>query len=239
MDKMLDRELVKQSLALMKEEPLDETLAKAVLCEIVGIDSEPQSTNLFEFMKYQIIDMKTQLDQMMEFLKKTSDFKTIKSTKLAIVLQQYDYLLQDFTVVFDQTGNNPTIYFKNRCDQETIYEAYDFLNLELSKLIGFREIDYQTMSRAIMKAFNFIKYTEKSEELNLGNSLVLEKAYALLLSRKNRQYITIPDLKKLITSLNYTTKQIETILLDSGWEIVTSGKCKTKFFKPKNNSLSI
>ena len=236
MDKMLDRDLVKHSLALLKEDPLDESLAKAVLCEIVGIDSEPQNTNLFEFMKYQIIDMKTQLDQMMEFLKKTSDFKVIKSTKLAIVLQQYDYLLQDFSVVFDESGNNPVIYYQDKCDQETIYEAYDFLNLELSKLIGFREIDYQTISRAIMKAFNFIKYSEKSQQLNLGNALVLEKAYALLASRKNRQYITIPDLKKLITSLDLTTKQIETVLLDSNWEIVYSGKCKTKFFRPANEN---
>ena len=230
---MLDTDLVKHSLALFKEDPLDESLAKAVLCEIVGIDSEPQSSNLFEFMKYQIIDMKVQLDQMMEFLKKTSDFKVIKSTKLALVLQQYSYLIEDFTVVFDEFGNNPIIHYRGNHDAETIYKAYDFLKLELSKVIGFRELDVQTISRAIMSAKNFIEYSEQAKDINLGNALVLEKAHALLKSRKNRKLITIPQLKSLITSLDLTTKEIETILLDANWEIVFSGKCKTKFFCPK------
>lgn len=61
------------------------------------------------------------------------------------------------------------------------------------------------------------------------------KAYALFYSRGNRKNITIPELKRTIDSVDLTTKEVQDILLNAGWEYTTSGTCPTKFFKPKGN----
>jgi hypothetical protein len=44
---------------------------------------------------------------------------------------------------------------------------------------------------------------------------------------------TIIELKRTIDSVDLTTKEIQDILLNAGWEYTTSGTCPTKFFKPK------
>lgn len=104
-------------------------------------------------------------------------------------------------------------------------------------LLKYQEHQFELFTfRADEKLKHDLSISEEISSVQTINALVLEKAYALLASRKNRQYITIPDLKKLITSLDLTTKEIETVLLDSNWEIVYSGKCKTKFFRPANEN---
>jgi hypothetical protein len=64
------------------------------------------------------------------------------------------------------------------------------------------------------------------------NEKIIEKAYELKQSRANRKNITIPELKKVIKSTDLSTQEIEAILLVAGWEIVKSGSCATKFFRP-------
>jgi hypothetical protein len=65
-----------------------------------------------------------------------------------------------------------------------------------------------------------------------AEEVVLEKAYSLVNSRANRKNITIPALKKVICSVELSTQEIESILLAAGWEVVKSGSCATKFFRP-------
>jgi hypothetical protein len=64
-------------------------------------------------------------------------------------------------------------------------------------------------------------------------SLIIEKAYALIASHPNKKKITIPELKKTISSTEISSKEAEEVLLNAGWEIFKSGTCPTKFFRPK------
>jgi hypothetical protein len=66
-----------------------------------------------------------------------------------------------------------------------------------------------------------------------AKEVILEKAYSLINSRGNRKNLTIPELKKQLTSVTLTTKEVQDILLNAGWEIVKLGTCATKFFRPK------
>lgn len=63
--------------------------------------------------------------------------------------------------------------------------------------------------------------------------LILTKAYTLINSRGNRKNLTIPELKKQLTSVSLSTKEVQDILINAGWEIVKLGTCATKFFRPK------
>jgi len=55
----------------------------------------------------------------------------------------------------------------------------------------------------------------------------------LIASHPNKKKITIPELKKTISSTEISNKEAEEVLLNAGWEIFKSGTCPTKFFRPK------
>jgi hypothetical protein len=83
-----------------------------------------------------------------------------------------------------------------------------------------------------MQAKNYLEYDKELFDCDIINALVIEKAYELKQSRANRKNITIPALKKVICSVELSTQEIESILLAAGWEVVKSGSCATKFFRP-------
>ena len=231
----IEPSLVIQLQGEFKKDPVDMEMAKACVAEIVGMDQEPYTTNTL-----QLIDSITRLfkSENAKLLRSIEERKGLKPTKLALILQQYNFLLQDFEVHADVDGNNLQILYKDQSDDLTMYKAYDYLKIELAKYIGFVEFDYRTLSRAIMMAKNFLQYEEEFVTNNLREALVIEKAYFLLNSRRDRKLITIPDLKKTITSFTLTTKEFERMLLAANWEIVKSGSCATKFFRPLQTALT-
>jgi hypothetical protein len=114
-----------------------------------------------------------------------------------------------------------------------MYEAFDNLKIDLAVYIGFKEFDYKVLSHAIMMAKNFLKREEKDFIETMVDSLIIERAYQLLKSRKDRNKVTIPEIRKSFAAdLKVSTKEVERILLNAGWEFVTSGTCPTKFFRP-------
>ncbi|MCA2593975.1 MAG: hypothetical protein IM526_02290 [Microcystis sp. M38BS1] len=64
------------------------------------------------------------------------------------------------------------------------------------------------------------------------NHAIIEKAYTIVDSHPNKRKITIPELKKTMPYGEISTKEIEEVLLEAGWEIFKSGTCPTKFFRP-------
>lgn len=226
-------QLVHSLTAELKRKPIDFDTAKDIIGEITDLQSEAERikvTNLFALVCSQLI---SEAVKAREGSSGKADTKTIKPNKLALVLKDNEYLLTDFTVVFDNNNENPKICYKGNWDSATIYKAYDYLRLELSRFIGYREYDNSTISRAIMQAKNYLQYDREMVECNMVDAFVIEKAYSLINSRGNRKNLTIPELKKQLTSMTLSTKEVQDILVNAGWEIVKLGTCATKFFRPK------
>ena len=61
--------------------------------------------------------------------------------------------------------------------------------------------------------------------------LIIERAHLLLNSRKDKNKISIPELRKSFSQdLKISTREIEQILLNAGWKVKKFGTCATKFF---------
>lgn len=225
-----DSRLVHSLKAELKRLPPDLEVVKQAVAELTDVDSEPSKTKVATLITMMVSQFASEIAKLTQA---QDEGKTIKPNKLALVLKNNEYLLLDFSVVFDSKNENPRIYYKEVCDTASVYKAYDYLRQELTRFIGYREFDNQTIARAIMQAKNYLDYDKDLLDCNIINALVIEKAYELKQSRANRKNITIPELKKVIKSTDdLSTQEIEAILLVAGWEIVKSGSCATKFFRP-------
>lgn len=214
----------------LKRIPPDIEIIKQVIAELTDVDSEPSKTKVAVVFATVVSQLASEISKL---AKAQDEGKSIKPNKLALILKNNEYLLADFSVIFDENKENPKIHYKGASDTETIYKAYDYLRRELAAFIGYREFDNSTISRAIMQAKNYLEYDKELFDCNTVNALVIEKAYELKQSRANRKNITIPALRNIISSVDLSTQEIESILLGAGWEIVKSGSCATKFFRPK------
>ncbi len=224
-----DSQLVHSLRTELKRIPPDLEIVKQAVAELTDVDSEPSKTKVATLITMMVSQFASELSKL---TKAQDEGKTIKPNKLALVLKNNEYLLADFSVIFDESKENPKIYYKGASDAETIYKAYDYLRRELAAFIGYREFDNSTIARAIMQAKNYLEYDKELFDCDIINALVIEKAYELKQSRANRKNITIPALKKVICSVELSTQEIESILLAAGWEVVKSGSCATKFFRP-------
>ena len=217
----------------VRRTPPDFATTRKIISELTGVDEEPSLTKVTQVVELLSQSLLSEIAKLIAANENTREGKTIKPNKLALILRQNTYLLNDFDVIADKNGENLKIHYKNKSDTVTVYKAYDYLRLELSRFVGYREFDNSTIARAIMQAKNYLEYDKDFIECNITDALVIEKAYALLNSRNNRKNITIPALKKTIDSVDLTTKEIQDILLNANWEYSTSGTCPTKFFRPK------
>jgi hypothetical protein len=217
----------------VRRTPPDFETTRRIISELTGVDEEPSLTKVTQVVELLSQSFLSEVAKLIAANENTREGKTIKPNKLALLLRQNTYLLNDFDVVADENGENLKIHYKGKSDTVTVYKAYDYLRLELARFVGYREFDNRTISRAIMQAKNYLEYDKDFIDCNIADALVVEKAYALFYSRGNRKNITIPELKRTIDSVELTTKEIQDILLNAGWEYTTSGTCPTKFFKPK------
>lgn len=219
----------------VRRTPPDFETTRRIISELTGVDEEPSLTKVTQVVELLSQSFLSEVAKLIAANENTREGKTIKPNKLALLLRQNTYLLNDFDVVADEDGENLKIHYKGKSDTVTVYKAYDYLRLELARFVGYREFDNRTISRAIMQAKNYLEYDKDFIDCNIADALVIEKAYALFYSRGNRKNITIPELKRTIDSVDLTTKEVQDILLNAGWEYTTSGTCPTKFFKPKGN----
>lgn len=218
----------------VRRTPPDFETTRRIISELTGVDEEPSLTKVTQVVELLSQSFLSEVAKLIAANENTREGKTIKPNKLALLLRQNTYLLNDFDVVADEDGENLKIHYKGKSDTVTVYKAYDYLRLELARFVGYREFDNRTISRAIMQAKNYLEYDKDFIDCNIADALVVEKAYALFYSRANRKNITIPELKRTIDSVDLTTKEVQDILLNAGWEYTTSGTCPTKFFKPKH-----
>lgn len=213
----------------LKKDPMDFGITKRILVELIEFDAEPVTTNMIKVMQLIVALLTSEIAR----LKQADSTKYVRANRLAVILQNNPYLLEEFTVVEDAEAGTIKINWRGKCDKPTVYRGYDYLRIELRRFIGHAEFDNSTIARAIMQAKNYMRYDKEYLEVGTLQALIIEKAYSLLESHPNKRRITIPELKKIITSINLSTKEIEEVLLNADWEIVKSGTCPTKFFKPK------
>ena len=226
----LDSSLVRQLKSKVQENPVDVDFVKAVLCEIVGIEEEPYSSNTLElFMFFQM----EQLALIKKLTNTVEEKRGIGATRLALVLKQNNKLIENFTVEPDEDGERPILKYQGSTNTILMYKAFDNLKIDLSQYIGFKEFDYKTLSHAIMMSKNFLEREEKDFIETMVDGLVVQRAYELLQGRKDKNRVTIPEIRKSFTTdLKVSTQEIERILLNAGWQIVKFGSCATKFFRP-------
>lgn len=213
----------------LKKEPVDFELTKKILVELIEFDAEPVTTNMIKVMQLMVTLLTSEIAR----LKQADSTKYVKANKLAIILKNNPYLISEFDVIEDNKADTIKISWRGQADKPNVYRGYDYLRIELQRFIGHAEFDNSTIARAIMQAKNYIRYDKEFLEVSTLESLIIEKAYSLLESRPNKRRITIPELKKEIASTSLSTKEVEQVLLNADWEIVKSGTCPTKFFRPK------
>lgn len=219
--------LVKKLKSAMVEEPIDSDLAKAAMCELVGTEEEPLASNIFSMLEFMHKEYVAEIRRLTHTIEES---RGIKSTKLALVFKQHKHLIKDFTVVPDQK-DKPKLYYKGSDSTFQMYKAFDNLKVDLAHIIGYKDINHEVMCHAIMTAKNFIEREESDMITSMIDAVIIEKAEILLKSRKDKNKISIPELRKSFSQdLKISTREIEQILLTAGWEVKKFGTCATKFF---------
>lgn len=219
-----------------KKKPVNHETAVPILCELMAVDAEAEVVNAQDFYirlsnLLELFSKKFASD--IEKANQSETTRFIKANKLAILLQNNPYLLEEFDVIEDDVADTIKISWRGKTDKPTVFRGYDYLRIELRRFIGNAEFDNSAIARAITQAKNYQRYDREFLECDTLQSLIIEKAYALIASHPNKKKITIPELRKTISSTEISNKEAEDVLLNAGWEIFKSGTCPTKFFRPK------
>ena len=223
--------LVKKLKSAMVEDPVDPDLAKTAMCELIGTEEEPLASNFFSVLELMHREYISEIQRLTHSLEEN---RGIKATKLALIFKQHKHLIEDFTVEPDEK-DRPKLFYKGDDSTFLMYKAFNNLKVDLAHYIGYKEINHETMCHAIMTAKDFIEREESDIIESMVDAVVIERAHFLLNSRKDKNKITIPEIRKSFSQdLKISTKQIEQILVNAGWKIVKFGTCATKFFTYEN-----
>lgn len=145
----------------------------------------------------------------------------VTDVKIALYLTNNVELLVGFNVEKNELGQR-CVTFKGSFDRDTIGEAFNLLHLKLLPIFGFNSIPWETMRNGIIKAYDWQEEVE-------DESLAIEAAIHQVVSTYNKRF-TIPELKKVLPSLQLKTKDIEEILVKSGCTIRKYNTSPTKYF---------
>jgi len=146
----------------VRRTPPDFETTRRIISELTGVDEEPSLTKVTQVVELLSQSFLSEVAKLIAANENTREGKTIKPNKLALLLRQNTYLLNDFTVVADENGENLKIHYKGKSDTVTVYKAYDYLRLELARFVGYREFDNRTISRAICKPRTTLSTTKTS-----------------------------------------------------------------------------
>ena len=219
--------LVKKLKSAMVEDPVDPDLAKIAMCELIGTEEEPLAINFFSVLELMHREYISEIQRLTHSLEEN---RGVKATKLALIFKQHKHLIEDFTVEPDEK-DRPKLFYKDDDSTFLMYKAFNNLKVDLAHYIGYKEINHETMCHAIMTAKDFIEREECDVIESMVDAVVIERADFLLNSRKDKNKITIPEIRKSFSQdLKVSTKEIEHILLNAGWSVVKFGTCATKFF---------
>jgi hypothetical protein len=150
----------------------------------------------------------------------------VSENKLATYFMVNPTVLQGFEVHEDQTTMSHVISYNGEIDKISITKGYNNLIREVIKVFGFKDLSFQTISNAIIRAYCW--YQEKSEPDQILQ-LTSESCILDVVSNLTKQF-TISDVKKALPDLTMTTKQIESTLLLNGYIFKQYGTARKKHF---------
>jgi hypothetical protein len=131
------------------------------------------------------------------------------------------HLLEDFSVFEDVEKDDVQILYKGSSSKLEIRKAYNNLTAELMKVFGCKDISFKTMSEAILKEHDW-RTSGVSDSIDIS---VLDVAY------KFNKLFTVSDIRKLLPSLKLTTSEVESILLNNGYNLKTYKSSRMRYFQ--------
>jgi hypothetical protein len=131
------------------------------------------------------------------------------------------HLLEDFTIFEDVEKDDVQILYKGSSSKLEIRKAYNNLTAELMKVFGCKDISFKTMSEAILKEYDW-RTSGVSDSIDIS---VLDVAY------KFNKLFTVSDIRKLLPSLKLTTSEVESILLNNGYNLKTYKSSRMRYFQ--------
>jgi hypothetical protein len=131
------------------------------------------------------------------------------------------HLLEDFTIFEDIEKDDVQILYKGSSSKLEIRKAYNNLTAELMKVFGCKDISFKTMSEAILKEYDW-RTSGVSDSIDIS---VLDVAY------KFNKLFTVSDIRKLLPSLKLTTSEVESILLNNGYNLKTYKSSRMRYFQ--------
>jgi hypothetical protein len=150
----------------------------------------------------------------------------VSENKLATYFLANPAVLVGFEVFEDKTTMSYVISYEGAIDKIAITKGYNCLIKEVIKVFGFKDLSFQTISNAIIRAYCW--YQEKSEPSDVLQ-LTSESCILDIASVYTKQFC-IPDIKKSLPDLTMSTKQIEATLLLNGYVYKTYGSSRKKYF---------
>jgi hypothetical protein len=131
------------------------------------------------------------------------------------------HLLEDFTIFEDIEKDDVQILYKGSSSKLEIRKAYNNLTAELMKVFGCKDISFKTMSEAILKEYDW-RTSGISDSIDIS---VLDVAY------KFNKLFTVSDIRKLLPSLKLTTSEVESVLLNNGYNLKTYKSSRMRYFQ--------
>ena len=209
--------LAKKMDKALSRKPVDTDMVVQVLCESANFTEEQSNLAMQAFLP-SVVQMHKKLDKLMQMV---DDASRISDSVLAHYFLNNPYILEGFDVVEHSSKDQWIVTYNGDADNKTMTVAYNNLTLDLATAFGLREISFNTMSKAIIKAKHWHDRTTNVHSLE---TVIVDTAMSF-----NRLF-TIPELKKVLPSLKLETKEVEKILLDYGWVIKTHSNSRVKYF---------
>lgn len=150
----------------------------------------------------------------------------VNENKLATCFLSNPALLEGFDVIKDKEELVYKVTYLGKDDKISITDGYNKMMKELIKIFGFKDLSFQTISNAIIRAYCWFQDSHSPNEVL---QLTSESCISEVASSFTKQF-TIPDIKQKLPDLTLTTKQIERILLLNNYNYKQYGTSRKKYF---------
>lgn len=202
----------------LTKKPIDFDMAVSVLCESEGLSVEQSKRTIDQFVP--VLEHLT--NELHRAISRMDNTNRITDSKLAAYFMSDPLVLENFDV--DVVDKKWIVTYKGSSDSFIITEAYNQLTKKLLNVFGFKDLPFQTISNAIIKAYHWNQPNDDEPEVIVTEATIIETALNF------ERLFTVPQLKKQLPSLRLETRDIEYLLLKYGWKIKQYGKSRVKYF---------
>ena len=161
-----------------------------------------------------------------EVQKEVSNSGKVNENKLATCFLSNPALLEGFNVIKDDEELVYKVTYLGKDDKISITDGYNKMMKELIKIFGFKDLSFQTISNAIIRAYCWFQDSHSPNEVL---QLTSESCISEVAGSFTKQF-TIPDIKQKLPDLTLSTKQIERILLLNNYNYKQYGTSRKKYF---------